>query len=457
MNGLQCPQQGLLWRWKQHGAAVTPVTRITMETSTLTKQGQRFLTKLTTSAAAADNLIRRFVQGSPKSVVLTTLSHLLSPSTSHPHLSSIALPLYGRATQAPWFTWNSTTVAELAALLHELGHRAQSEALISEAISKLQSRHRDLVVFYGRLAQAHSKRKSETGFDAAHGYLDDVLRTSESAHVKRRAYEFMVSGLCCMDRPGEAEELVIGAEDGLGLKPSGFELKSIVHGYGRLGLFGDMRRVVEEMEKRGFVLDTVCCNMVVSAYGVHGEHAEMVRWLRRMRDLGVPFSVRTYNSVSNCCPRVLRMVGGMSELALSIEELEEGLEGGEGMVVRELLGCGGILEEVMVWETAEVKVDLHGFHLGGAYLVVLVWLEEMWRRLNGLSCGVPAEVTVVCGLGNHSRVFGESKVRVLVQKMMVKMGSPLKVDRKNNGCFVAKGKAVQNWLCQMKKAQSASM
>jgi len=93
MNGLQCPQQGLLWRWKQHGAPVTRVTRITMETSTLTKQGQRFLTKLTTSAAAADNLIRRFVQGSPKSVVLTTLSHLLSPSTSHPHLSSIALPV----------------------------------------------------------------------------------------------------------------------------------------------------------------------------------------------------------------------------------------------------------------------------------------------------------------------------------------------------------------------------
>ncbi|WVY98757.1 hypothetical protein V8G54_030908 [Vigna mungo] len=449
MNGLQSPHQWLSWRWKQRGV---PVAAIKMETSTLTKQGQRFLTKLTTSSAATDNLIRRFVQGSPKSVVLTTLSHLLSPTTSYPQLSTLALPLYGRASQAPWFTWNSTTVAELAALLHKLGHRAQSEALISEAISKLQSRKRELVVFYGKLAEAYSKRKSETGFDVAYGYLDNLLRTSESGHVKRRAYEYMVSGLCSMDRPREAEDLVIGPAAGLGLKPSGFELKSIVYGYGRVGLFEDMRRVVEEMEKRGFVVDTVCCNMVVSAYGVHGEHVEMVTWLRRMRDSGIPFSVRTYNSVTNCCPGVLRMVGGLSELALSMEELNEGLEGGEGMVVRELLGCSGILEEVMVWKASEVKMDLHGFHLGGAYLVVLVWLEEMWRRLNGLNCGVPAEITVVCGLGNHSSVRGESKVRVLVQKMMVKMGSPLKVDRKNNGCFIAKGKAVQNWLCEMRKA-----
>jgi len=101
MNGLQCPQQGLLWRWKQHGV---PVTKITMEISTtLTKQGQRFLTKLTTSSAATDNLIRRFVQGSPKSVVLTTLSHLLSPSTSYPQLSSLALPVSTILSDNPFF------------------------------------------------------------------------------------------------------------------------------------------------------------------------------------------------------------------------------------------------------------------------------------------------------------------------------------------------------------------
>lgn len=90
MNGLQSPHQWLSWRWKQQGV---PVAAIKMETSTLTKQGQRFLTKLTTSSAATDNLIRRFVQGSPKSVVLTTLSHLLSPTTSYPQLSTLALPV----------------------------------------------------------------------------------------------------------------------------------------------------------------------------------------------------------------------------------------------------------------------------------------------------------------------------------------------------------------------------
>ncbi|TKY50722.1 Pentatricopeptide repeat-containing protein [Spatholobus suberectus] len=421
-----------------------------MESCTLTKQGERFLTKLTTSSATTDNLIRRFVLGSPKSVVLTTLSHLLSPSTSYPHLSSLALPLYARISEAPWFSWNPTTVAELAALLHKLGHRAQSQTLISEATSKLESRNRDLALFYGKLMESHTKRSSKTGFDVAYRYLNHLLRTSSSVHVKRRAYEYMVSGLCAMDRPREAEGL--RHDGGLGLQPSGFEFKSIAYGYGRLGLFEDMHRVVDEMEKSGFVVDTVCYNMVLSTYGIHGEHVQMVWWLRRMRNSGVPFSIRTFNSVSNCCPTVMEMTGKLNELPLSIEELDEQLRGGEGMVVRELLGCCVILEEVMVWDSSEVKLDLHGFHLGSAYLIVLLWLEEMQRRwLNDSIIGVPAGVTVVCGSGKHSSVRGESPVRVLVQKMMVNMASPLKVDRKNNGCFIAKGKAVKNWLCELKR------
>jgi hypothetical protein len=50
--------------------------------STLTKQGQRFLTKLTTTTNT-DNLIRKFVQSSPKSVLLSTLTHLLSPNNNN--------------------------------------------------------------------------------------------------------------------------------------------------------------------------------------------------------------------------------------------------------------------------------------------------------------------------------------------------------------------------------------
>ncbi|KAK7390798.1 hypothetical protein VNO78_18881 [Psophocarpus tetragonolobus] len=428
-NGQACPQAQEVVSWKLKDELV----RIRMESRALTKQGERFLTKISiSSSSSSHNLIRRFVQGSPKSVVLTTLSHLLSPSTN-PHLSPLALPLYTRITLAPWFCWNPTTAAHLAALLHQLGHHAQSQTLVSDATSRLQSSTRQLVLFYGKLMESHSKRGSLSGFQLAYAYLHKLLCTCSSVYVKRRAYEYMVSGLCAMDRPGEAEDLALGL--GLGLEPSGFELKFIVYGYGRLGLFEDMRRVVDEMEKGGFVVDTVCYNMVLSSYGIHGEHEDMVGWLRRMRNSGVPFSVRTYNCVTNCCPSVMRM-----------GELHE-LEGGERMLVRELLGCRRILEEVMLWDSLEVKLDLHGFHLPAAYLIVLLWLDEMRTRFQHQ---VPRQVTLVSGSGNHSTVRGESPVRLLVQKMMLKMDSPLKLDRNNNGCFVAKGKPFKNWLCQLR-------
>ncbi|XP_061337480.1 pentatricopeptide repeat-containing protein At2g17033-like [Gastrolobium bilobum] len=440
--GQQCHPEALSWKWKP---------RVTMESCTLTKQGQRFLTKLATTSSATDNLIRRFVQGSSKSVSLTTLSHLLSPATSHPQLSSLALPLYARISQAPWFSWNPSIVADLAALLHKQGRYDEAESLISEATSKLESRKRDLVLFYGKLVDSHSKRGSERGFDVAYCYLNQLLCTSSSVYIKRRAYEYMVSGLCAMNRPREAEHLVGDLRDNGGLQPSAFELKSIIYGYGRLGLFQDLQRVVDQMEKSGFVIDTVCSSMVLSAFGIHGKHVEMVSWLQRMRNSGVPFSIRTYNSVSNSCPTIMRMMMELHDFPLSIEELIGSLEGGEGMVVRELLVSSVILEEVMVWGSSEAKLDLHGFHLGSSYLIMLLWLEEMQRRLNDSNCGITAEITVVCGSGKHSIVRGESPVKALVKAMMVNMRGPLRIDRKNNGCFVAKGKAVKNWLCELRK------
>lgn len=63
---------------------------------TLTKQGQRFLTKIsttTTNTNTTENLIRKFVQFSPKSVLLSTLTHLLSSSPTTSNLSSLALPV----------------------------------------------------------------------------------------------------------------------------------------------------------------------------------------------------------------------------------------------------------------------------------------------------------------------------------------------------------------------------
>ena len=137
-----------------------------------------------------------------------------------PHLSPLTSQLYTGISQAPWFTWNSTTAAELTALLHSLGRHSQSESLIFDASSKLQPCQCDLVLFYGKLIDSHSKRNSHTAFDAAFGYLHNLVRTSSSLHVKRMAYQYMVSYLCLMDRPCEAEDLV------LGLQPSSFIVRA---------------------------------------------------------------------------------------------------------------------------------------------------------------------------------------------------------------------------------------
>ncbi|PNX56960.1 pentatricopeptide repeat-containing protein at2g17033-like protein, partial [Trifolium pratense] len=242
---------------------------------TLTKQGQRFLTKLTTTNTNTDNLIKKFVQSSPKSVLLSTLTHLLSPTNNNNNnLSSLALPLYTRITESPWYTWNPTIIADLITLLHKHQLYTESQTLISEAISKLNNRERELVQFYSKLLESHSKRASQTGFDSAYFSLNNLLHTSSSLYVKRRAYESMVSGLCVMDKPREAENLIRdfkhGGDKKIQIQPSGFEFKSILYGYGRLGLFHDLLRVVDQMEKNGFVIDTVCYNMVLSSFGIHG-------------------------------------------------------------------------------------------------------------------------------------------------------------------------------------------
>ncbi|XP_028797353.1 pentatricopeptide repeat-containing protein At2g17033-like [Neltuma alba] len=357
-------------------------------------------------------------------------------------------PLYARIAEAPWYSWNSKIVAELAALLDKQEQYSAWETLISEATSKLESGSRDLALFYCKLLECHSKQSSERGFEIAYLYLSQLLHSSSSSiYIKRRVYEYMVSGLCSMDRPCEAENLVENMRI-KALEPSAFEFKSIMYGYGRLGLFQDLERLLVQMEKEGFVIDTVCSNMVLSAYGMHGELTKMVSWLQRMRNASIPFSKRTYNSVLNSCPVLMRKLVDLNGFPLSIEELNAILEGDEAMVVGELIRSTEILEEVMVWDSKQAKLDLHGLHLGSSYLIMLLWLQEMRQRLNDPGYAIPAEIVVVCGSGKHSSLRGQSPVKTLVKEMMVKMKSPLRIDdRKNNGCFVAKGKAMRDWLC----------
>ena len=337
------------------------------------------------------------------------------------------------------------------ALLDKQGRYEESEKLISEAVSKIELRERELVLFYCNLVESHSKQGSKRGFDVSFTRLNRVVDDSSSVYVKQRGFEAMVSGLCEMGQVCEAEK-VFDEMRVRGVKVSRFEFRCVLYGYGRLGLFEDMERVVNQMESEGFVVDTICCNMILSAYGCHCELARMVLWLRKTRASQISFSIRTYNSVLNSCPTIMSIMAqemetGVETLPLSIGELSGILSGDEALVVKELVESNSVLEEVMTWDSLEGKLDLHGMHLGSCYLMMLKWMEELQNGFKDGKYVIPREITLVCGLGKHSHVRGESPVKSLVRKMLVRLKSPMRNDRKNVGCFVAKGKVVRDWLC----------
>ncbi|XP_037495802.1 pentatricopeptide repeat-containing protein At2g17033 [Jatropha curcas] len=423
------------------------------ECAALSKQGQRFLSSLATATAARDNsatnsLIKKFVAASPKSIALDALSHLLSPNSSYSHLSSLAFPLYLKIQEAHWFDWNPKLVAEVVALLDKQGQYNESGTLISDSISKLKLRERDLALFYCNLVESHSKQNCVQGFEDSFARLNQLVFSSNSVYIKKQAYKSMISGLCEMGRPKEAQDLIEEMR-GKGVKPSVYEFRCVLHAYGKLGLFQEMQMILDQMESGGFKVDTVCSNMVLSSYGVYNALPEIVSWLKKMKDLGIPFSSRTCNSVLNSCPTMMSTVqnSNANTYPISIQELMKILRGDEAMVVNELIiGSSSVLEEAMQWDALESKLDLHGMHLCSAYLIMLLWFEEMKNRFNGGNYVIPAEITVVCGSGNHSIVRGESPVKRMIKSIMVQTRSPMRVDRKNLGCFIAKGKVVKEWL-----------
>uniref|UniRef100_A0A7N0U591 Smr domain-containing protein n=1 Tax=Kalanchoe fedtschenkoi TaxID=63787 RepID=A0A7N0U591_KALFE len=415
----------------------------------LTKQGERFLTSLVAVAddsAAANRLIRKFVASSPKAVALTTLSHLLSPNPiRQPQLSLLALPLYRRMSEATWFSWNPKLAAELISLLESQSRFEEADVLISETLSKLGFRERELVLFYSNLIDSQSKHKLGSARFDTEACLKEMILGSSSVYVKQRAYEAVIAALCSMDRVAEAEGLIGEMRRG-GLKPSVYEFRCVVHGYGRMGLFEDMMRIVDAMEKAGLEVDTVCSNMILSSYGAGRRYAEMAAWVGRMKKSSVGLSIRTYNSVLNSCTKIMALVQDMGELPLSIKEMMNVLGGDEGLVIQELIESS-VLIDVMEMSLTEGKLDLHGMHLGSAYLIILQWTEELKLRWGGGESMIPQDMVVVCGLGKHSINRGESPVKEIVKVMMGRMGSPFRLDRKNAGCFTAKGRAVKNWLC----------
>ncbi|KAG8368043.1 hypothetical protein BUALT_Bualt15G0004400 [Buddleja alternifolia] len=414
----------------------------------LTKQGHRFLSSVATTEepSAVIGLLRKFVASSSKHVALTTLSHLLSPSPSHPRLSSLAFPLYSLIKQETWFSWNAKLVADLIAMLYKEERLNEAENLFTEAVIKLGFKERDLCMFYCNLLMSHAKHKSEKGVLDSCTHLKQLILLSSSVFVKQRACESIVGGFCEIGLPDKAEKLIEEMRE-KGLKPSVFEFRSLVYGYGQLGLLEDMKRSVVQMEKEGLELDTVCCNMVLSSFGAHNELSEMISWLTKMRNSGMPFSVRTYNSALNSCQTIILLLQDLKELPLSIDELVRNLNKEEADLVLELLKST-VLDQVMEWSSSELKLDLHGMHLSTAYLILLQWFDESKRRFVAVNQSSPAEILVVSGCGKHSSIRGESPVKSLVKEMIMRMKCPLRIDRKNIGCFIAKGKTFKDWLCQ---------
>uniref|UniRef100_A0A1D1ZAT3 Pentatricopeptide repeat-containing protein At2g17033 n=1 Tax=Anthurium amnicola TaxID=1678845 RepID=A0A1D1ZAT3_9ARAE len=416
------------------------------------KHAERLLSSLVSvpdgkdPAAAADRLVRQFLASSSKAAALRTLSYLLSdePSSSSPASHHLALPMYRRLRGAPWFRWNPELAAAAVPLLGEL----EAEAVVAEAGSRLEPR--ELGLFYGDLIESYAR----------HGVREKVFETRERLQalqlpVGKGRYEPMIRALCLLGLPGEAEEMV--EEMGVsGLKPSPFEYRLVLQAYGRMGLLAEMRRVLAAMRASGWEVDTLCANTVLSCYGGCGELAEMVTWLGQMRGSAVPFSIRTYNSALNSCPRLCSMLRSPQALPLSLERLVEELqEGGcaplEALLVRELVGSD-VLLQTLEWSPSEGRLDLHGCHLGSVLVIMLQWVDEMKARL--LSVGAegkdaPLEISIICGSGKHSSIRGESPVKRLVCEVMFRMKSPLRVDRKNVGRLVAQGTAVRDWLVKM--------
>ncbi|PIN25708.1 hypothetical protein CDL12_01502 [Handroanthus impetiginosus] len=404
----------------------------------LTKQGHRFLASLATAEepSAAIGLLRKFVASSSKHVALTTLSHLLSPSTSHPRLSSLAFPLYSMIEKESWFSWNTKLVADLIALLYKEERFDEAEWL----------KERDLCMFYCSLVESHAKQKSQRGVSDSCTPLKKLILLSSSVYVKQRGYESMIAGFCQMGLPHKAENLM-EEMSGKGLKPSAFEFRSLVYGYGQMGFLEDMKRSIVRMEQEGFELDTICYNMVLSSFGAHSEFVDMVLWLKKMRNSGVPFSIRTYNSVLNSCPTIILLLKDTKNLPLSIDELVDSLNKDEADLVLELLKSS-VLDHIMKWNSSELKLDLHGMHLSTAYLILLQWFNELKLKLVAENHTTPTEILVVCGCGKHSSTRGESPIKSLAKEIIIRMKCPLRMDGKNVGCFVAKGKIFKDWLWQ---------
>ncbi|KAJ1690421.1 hypothetical protein LUZ63_014576 [Rhynchospora breviuscula] len=406
------------------------------------KSARRLLSSLDAApnGAATEALVKKFVAGSSKSTSLGALSFLLSIS------SPFAIPVYSRVSKTNWFRWNPKTAASIVALLELQNGSMEAEILVTDSISRLSKSSKDLSIFYSNLIESLSNHGLTQRANEVYTKLQSIPLSG------RRSFELAIKSLCLMGKPTEAEsklkEMIL-----LGYHPSRFEFALVAQSYGKLGSFSEIEQVMRLMEESGLEIDTVCANVVLSCYADHEELTDLASWLQRMRELGISFSLRTYNSTLNSCRNILQMIGEIESLPLSLTGLIEKIQNdcspnqNEALIVKELINSS-VLAETVHWSESEVKLDLHGFRAVSAYVILLQWIEEMRSRFGMEGHTFRGEVSVVCGIGKHS-VSGKSTVRSLVSKILSRMDAPLRLDRKNTGRFVGRGKAVKDWISQL--------
>lgn len=256
----------------------------------------------------------------------------------------------------------------------------------------------------------------------------------------------MIKSLCLMGLAAEAEE-ALREMVSLGHKPDAFQFGLVAKCYGKAGQLAEMERVIASMSDAGIRLGTGAANIVLSCYSACRDHGKMLMWLKRMRKLRIAPTTKAYNFVLNSCTTVVKMARELGpSLPLSSAQLVKKLRSGspwpaEADVVQELLAASSVLDKAMNWSENEVKLNLHGFSVTSAYVLMLQWVDAIKGGR-----ALPLEVSVVCGVGKHSDVRGEPKVRELAQEVLSRTGSPLRLSARNKGRLVAKRDRVKQWL-----------
>ncbi|XP_037450628.1 pentatricopeptide repeat-containing protein At2g17033-like [Triticum dicoccoides] len=382
----------------------------------------------TVTAGAAERVIRGYVGTKSERAALAALSRLLMDS------NPLAVPFYEAVTQARWFKWISIHAAAVAALLEANGAAEESRSLIADSAARLES-GAELALFYCDLMAAFSSRGLKR---RAMDFYAQLRAMPTPLPGGGKTYMAMIKSLCMLGLAAEAEE-ALKEMVSLGYQPDAFQFGLVAKCYGKAGQLAEMERVIASMSDAGIRLGTGAANIVLSCYSACRDHGKMLAWLKKMRKLRVAPTTKAYNFVLNSCPTVVSMARQLDpSLPLSAAQLVRKLKSAspwpaEAEVVQELLAASSVLNKAMVWSETEVKLNLHGFSITSTYVLMLQWVDSV-----KVSRTLPLEVSVVCGVGKHSDVRGEPKVRELAQEVLSRMGSPLQLSVRNKGRLMAK-------------------